>query len=72
MDDQYLEVHQSRDHDPTSYELELAGAIEEVFASGIHDLPGLVGGLRERGLRSPGGEEWTQESFRTEMARLGA
>lgn len=71
-DNQYLVVHQTRDHEPTSYELELAGAIEEIFGTGIHDLPGLVEGLRTRGLRSPGGDEWTDESFRTEMARLGA
>ncbi len=72
MDDQYLVVHQSTDHEPTSYELELAGAIEEVFATGVHDLAGLVEDLRCRGVRSPGGDEWTEESFRREMARLGA
>lgn len=72
MDNQYLEVHQTRDHEPTSYEIELAGAVEEIFATGIHDLAGLVEDLRTRGLRSPGGEEWTEESFRSEMARLGA
>lgn len=72
MDEQYLVVHQTRDREPTAYEAELAGAIEEVFATGVHDLPGLVEGLRTRGLRAPGGEEWTDENFVREMARLGA
>ena len=68
----YLEPHQSRDHEPTSYEIELAGAIEEIFASGAHDLQGLLEGLRATGLNAPDGRPWTEESFVAEMRRLGA
>lgn len=71
MQDQYLQEHQARDHEPTPYEAHLAGAIEEVFATGIHDLAGLVEGLRVRGLRATDGQDWTEDSFRAEMARLG-
>lgn len=72
MSEQYLQAHQTRDREPTAYELRLAGTIEEVFGTGVHDLPGLVEGLRVRGLRAPDGNDWTEESFRTEMSRLGA
>ncbi|MFD0900635.1 recombinase-like helix-turn-helix domain-containing protein [Actinomadura sediminis] len=72
MSDLYLEVHQTRDREPTPYELKLAGAIEEVFATGVHDLPGLVAGLRARGVTAPGGEPLTEDTFRAEMSRLGA
>lgn len=71
-DDQYLVVHQTRDTEPTSYELELAGMIEEIFATGVHDLPGLVEGLRARGLSAPDGAQWTEENFREQIAKLGA
>ena len=71
MAPQYLVEHQSRDHEPTAYEQRLAGAIEEVFATGVHDLPGLIEGLRIRGVHGPGSLEWDEESFCAEMARLG-
>lgn len=67
----FQEPHQSRDHEPTSYEIELAGAIEEVFASGAHELPALIEGLRTTGLRGPDGQPWTEDSFLAEMRRLG-
>ena len=72
MTEQYLVEHQSRDREPTAYEVKLAGVIEEVFATGVHDLNGLVGGLNERGVRGADGQRWTEESFRFEMERLGA
>ena len=72
MTNQYLVKHQTRTSDPTSYELKLAGAIEEVFGSGRHDLAGVVDGLNDMGVSGPGGERWTEESFTAEMQRLGA
>ncbi|QFG23608.1 recombinase-like helix-turn-helix domain-containing protein [Actinomadura sp. WMMB 499] len=71
-EDLYLEVHQTRDREPTPYERKLAGAIEEVFATGAHDLPALVAGLRERGITGPDGAPLTEDAFRSEMTRLGA
>lgn len=72
MSTNYLEPFQARGAEPSAYELKLAGAIEEVFGSGRHDLPGLVAGLNELGLPAPGGGEWTAESYVTEMSRLAA
>ena len=70
--DLYLNARQSRDGEPTPYETRLAGAVEEVFGSGVHDLSGLVAGLNERGLAAPDGAPWTEQSFTAEMQRLGA
>ncbi len=72
MSANYLQPHQARDTEPTSYEMKLAGAIEEVFGSGRHDLEGLVAGLNELGVPAPGGGEWTAESYTSEISRLAA
>lgn len=66
----YLQPHQARTTEPTPYELKLAGAIEEVFGSGRHDLAGLVDGLNELGVPAPGGAAWTAESYTAEIRRL--
>jgi len=55
---------------PTPYELKLAGAIEEIFGTGRHDLDGLVSGLNELGVPAPGGDAWTQSTFTAEIHRL--
>lgn len=68
----YLEKHQSRLAEPTPYERKLAGAIEEIFGRGAHDLPALLAGLTEGGITAPDGTPWTEESFTREMRRLGA
>lgn len=68
----YLQPFQARVAEPTPYETKLAGAIEEVFGSGRHDLPGLVDGLNEMGVPAPGGETWTTENFTIEIKRLAA
>lgn len=68
----YLQPFQARFAEPTPYELKLAGAIEEVFGTGRHDLAGLVDGLNEMGVPAPGGEAWSADSFTTEIKRLAA
>ena len=68
---QYLEVHQTHPDPFTPYETKLAGSIMEIFGRGTHDLPGLVAGLNDLGLHAPDGGEWTEDSFRTEMRRMG-
>lgn len=70
MHTNYLEPFQARDVEPSPYELKLAGAIEEVFGTGRHDLPGLVAGLNELGVPAPGGGEWTADSYQAEIRRL--
>ena len=68
----YNETHQTRSAPPTAYESLLGDAIERAYAAGIHDLDALVACLNESGPSGPNAEPWTPESFKTEMARLGA
>ncbi|MFH8440898.1 recombinase-like helix-turn-helix domain-containing protein [Streptomyces sp. NPDC018026] len=68
----YLDPHQTRDHEPTPYELKLARTLEDIFTKDGHELADVIGGLNSRQLRTPTGEPWTEESFRAEMNRLGA
>lgn len=68
----YLVEHQARSVPPTPYEIKLAGAVEEVFGGGRHDLDGLVDGLNQLGMLAPNGEPWTADGFTAEMARMGA
>ncbi|BCW49654.1 recombinase-like helix-turn-helix domain-containing protein [Arthrobacter sp. StoSoilB13] len=71
MPEQYLEANQSRLGPPNPYELKLAGALSEIFASGSHELPAIVSGLNNLGLHAPDGEPWDETRFRSEMRRLG-
>lgn len=71
-DDRYLVVHQTRSHEPTPYEGKLAATLEDVFTHVGHELPDVVAGLNARQVPAPDGQPWTEESFRTEMHRLGA
>ncbi|MBV1953810.1 recombinase-like helix-turn-helix domain-containing protein [Streptomyces albidoflavus] len=68
----YVEVHQTRTHEPTPYEHKLAAVLEEVYATGAHTLPELVRGLNERTVYPPDGGAWTEENCTAEIARLGA
>jgi hypothetical protein len=66
----HLQPRQASPNAPTQYDLKLAGAIEEIFGTGRHDLVSLVDGLNELGVPAPGGDVWTPESFTTEIHRL--
>lgn len=66
----YNETHQARTAAPTSYESLLGDSIERAFATGIHDLAGLVQYLNTVGPSGPNGQVWTTESYKQEMARL--
>ncbi|WP_306319270.1 MULTISPECIES: recombinase-like helix-turn-helix domain-containing protein [unclassified Streptomyces] len=68
----YLEIHQSRTHEPSPYEYKLAATLEEVFTKVGHELADVVTGLNARQVHAPDGQPWTEESFRAEMHRLGA
>ncbi len=68
----YVEVHQTRTHEPTQYEHKLAGVLGEIFAGVGHELSDVVRGLNERSVYPPDGQPWTEESFKAEMKRLGA
>jgi len=63
---------QTRAAAPSEYENRLGDTLQEIFAEGIYELPGIVAALNERGVRSASGMGWTEDSFAAEMARLGA
>ena len=68
----YLSAHQSRTHEPTEWETELASAIEEAFTRGHHQLDQLVAALNASRLRPRAGGTWTPEGFTSLMHELGA
>ena len=72
MQDRYLEPHQARTREPNAFEDLLGDSIERAYAAGLHDLPGLLGYLNQAGPTCPGGGPWTEEAYKTLMARLGA
>lgn len=63
---------QTRAAPPTAYENALGDALQAIFAEEIYDLAGIVRRLNERGVTGPDGAAWTEASFTSEMARLGA
>jgi hypothetical protein len=68
----YLSPHQSREREPTAWQLDLANAMEGVFAKGAHELDAVVKGLNASRVRPPNGGEWTAENFTAVMRELGA
>jgi hypothetical protein len=68
----YNETHQTRTAEPTAHESLLGDSIERAYAQGIQELDELVGYLNKSGPSAPNGESWTGETFKKEMARLGA
>jgi hypothetical protein len=68
----YLDPHQSRIHDPTAWQQELANTIEAVFAKGARELDALIAGLNASRVRPPDGGTWTEQNFTALMRELGA
>lgn len=67
----YLEPHQTHPEPITPYEHKLAGSMWEIFSGGASTLDEVVAGLNGLGLHGPDGNQWTEDSFRAEMRRLG-
>jgi len=67
---QYLNPHQTRRHEPDTYENLLGDAIERCFAAGVHDLEGIAARLNEDCVPAPGGKPWSPELFKQEVKRL--
>ena len=67
-----LDPHQSRMREPTEWELSLAGALEDAFGKGHHELPSLIEALNASRIRPREGGAWTEENFRQLMRELGA
>ena len=68
----YLSPHQSRSQEPTQWQLDLASAIESIFAKGKHGLDELVEGLNASRVRPREGGLWTVENYTATMRELGA
>ena len=68
----YLSPTQTRTHEPTPWQTELAGAIESVFGKGARELDELIAGLNGTRVRPPAGGAWTKENFTAVMRELGA
>jgi hypothetical protein len=68
----FLNPVQTRTHEPTPWQNELAGAIESVFSKGARELDELIAGLNGTRVRPPNGGAWTKENFTAVMHELGA
>jgi hypothetical protein len=68
----YLSPHQSRRREPTDWETSLAGAIEQAFGQGHHDLPALVAALNASRVRPRDGGAWTEAGFTALMREMDA
>ena len=66
-----LMVWQTRDHEPTKYEVTLAEHLIMAFSSGAETIDEVVSALNEQGMLHGDGSAFTTESFQQEMARLG-
>lgn len=69
--DSKLVVWQTRDHEPTEYELSLVDSLIKAFSSGAETLDEVVKSLNSQGMLREDGEAFTTESFETEITRLG-
>lgn len=68
----YLSPHQSRTHEPSAWELELASALEDAFTKGAYELDALVAALNGSRVRPRDGGQWTAAGFTRTMQELGA
>jgi hypothetical protein len=67
-----LNPHQSRNFEPTQWQMDLAAAIEGIFTKGARSLDELVAGLNASRVRPPAGGLWTSENYTALMRELGA
>lgn len=66
-----LIVWQTRPAVPTDYEEMLASALEQIFSQRTYELPDIVAALNRDGIRTPGGEAWTEANFQSTFRELG-
>jgi len=66
-----LIVWQTRAAPPTEYEEALASALEQIFTQRVYELPEIVAALNREGIRTPGGETWTEANFQSTFRELG-
>jgi hypothetical protein len=65
-------IYQTRSSSPTEYENRLGDALMEIFESDVEELTEIVSMLNKMGVMAPNGEIWSEDSFKSEMRRLGA
>lgn len=68
----YLDANQSRSHEPTEWEISLAGALESAFAKGAYEISELIAALNASRVRPRNGGDWTEQGFRKTIQELGA
>jgi len=68
----YLSPHQARTREPTDWEVSLAGAVEQAFGQGHHELPALIAALNASRVRPREGGVWTEAGFRALMREMDA
>lgn len=67
----YMEQWQAGTGTSSPYDAALGDALEEIFGRGVHDLPDIVAALNDKGIKTPGGDVWTEENFPAKMEQLG-
>ena len=71
--ERYLDPHQARKRPNTLFEELLGDSIERAYGNGVTQLPELLAHLNLAGPPCPlTSGEWTEDSYKTLMARLGA
>ncbi len=71
--ERYLDPHQARKRPNTQFEELLGDSIERAYGNGVTQLPELLAHLNLAGPPCPlTSGEWTEDSSKTLMARLGA
>ena len=66
-----LDPHQSRNREPTEWEMQLSAAMEAAFGAGHYELPALVAALNASRVRPRDGGAWTEAKFTALMRELG-
>ena len=69
--ERYLDPHQARPRNPTSYEDLLGDSIERAFGAGLWELEALVAHLNKSGPLGPNGQPWTAETYQSVIKNLG-
>ena len=69
--ERYLDPHQARTRQPTSFEDLLGDSIERAFGAGHWELDALLAYLNKAGPLGPNGQPWTAESYQSVIKTLG-
>lgn len=62
---------QNRSAIPTPYEMDFVQHLIQAFDQDVTELKDLVNALNRQGFRDEAGKQWSEDSFSSEMQRLG-